>query len=93
MYLTFSQVSGCQTANYAMRTEDLPHTVPERTIVHCLKTMARRTSSVRTVQSYQSGQVGMAYQLSDCAHNVTRTDKLSGLSLVCFHGPMPRETF
>ena len=43
-----------QTANYVVRAEDLP-AVPGRTIVYCLKTMARRASPVHTLQSYQSG--------------------------------------
>ena len=44
-----------QTANYVMRTEDLPCAIPGRTIVLLLKTMVRCTSSVRTLQTYQSG--------------------------------------
>ena len=39
---------------YVVHTEDLPPAVPGRTIVYCLKTMARPASSVRTLQSYQS---------------------------------------
>ena len=44
-----------QTANYVVRAEDLPRAVSGRTIVYCLKTMARRASPARTLQSYQSG--------------------------------------
>ena len=44
-----------QTANYDVRAEDLQRAVPGRTIVYCLKTMARRASSACTLQSYQSG--------------------------------------
>ena len=48
-------VSVIQTANYVVHAEDLPHAVPGRTIVYCLKTMARCATSARTLQSYQSG--------------------------------------
>ena len=46
---------GSQTANYVVRAEDLPRAVPGRTIVYCLKTVARRASPAHTLQSYQSG--------------------------------------
>ena len=55
-----------QTANYVVRAEDLPRTVPGRTIVYCLKTMARRTSSVRTLQSHQSGFGQLHFTLLNC---------------------------
>ena len=55
-----------QTANYVVRAEDLPRAVPGRTIVYCLKTMARRTSSVRTLQSYQSGFGQLHFTLLNC---------------------------
>ena len=45
-----------QTANYVVHAEDLPCAVPGRTIVYCLKTMARRASPAHALQSYQSGQ-------------------------------------
>ena len=44
-----------QTGNYVVHAEDLPHAVPGRTIVYCLKRMARRASPTHTLQSYQSG--------------------------------------
>ena len=46
---------GPQIANYVVRTEDAPRVIPGRTISLLFKTMARRTSSACTLQSYQSG--------------------------------------
>ena len=43
------------SANFVVHAEDLLHAIPGRTIVHCLKTMARGASSMHTLQSYQSG--------------------------------------
>ena len=53
--LLVATIKPAQTANYAVRVEDLPRAVLGRTIVYCLKTITRRASSARTLQSYQSG--------------------------------------
>ena len=37
--------------------QDLMHAIPGRTIVLLFKTMARRASSARTLQTYQSGRL------------------------------------
>ena len=65
-------LASLQTANYVVRAEDLPRAVPGRTIVYCLKTMARRASSARTLQSYPSGLLCLQSFPAEAARSETR---------------------
>ena len=57
-----------------MRAED--RGIPGRTIVYCLKTIARHASSARTLQSYQSGH-GVVMVFYSLRHQSCQTDNFA----------------